>query len=274
MQIITAINFKGGIGKTTFTIQIAHIYAKKGKRVLVIDMDSDICATQAFGINEIDKNRTIWHALVHPVEGIRHLVRPYTGTLATPITYSGCIDILPGIQEVNSAPLAFDKNLAKQPVQSFEAVLSYLVTTHASAYDVVLIDPPPGWDRMNDTILFAAQYAIASLSAEALAVRGVANLLNRIKEKNIERATFHISGQTQLLGLLLSKTMPDQVLAARSLLETLNKKAIPAFQTIIPYTTAGWKAPESYLPIDVFAPNDEAAQAYEAVLREMERKIG
>lgn len=268
-------NLKGGVTKTTTTIQLAHNLAKRGRNVLVIDGDPDICATEALDLeapptdNELQE-KTILSALANPANGIAHIVRTYTGTTEYPISYPGRLDVLPGSRRITRAPAAFEGALARQPVAAFEAVPAWIVREFCQGYDYVLIDPSPSRDRLTDTLLLAANGAIAPVSVEALPKRGVLNLMRILRESNLERATFRIPGETRLLGILIGKIYPDQEQDAQDFIATLDEKRIPRFQTTISYTRATYICPEYCVPIEVYDPNDIAARQFTALTDELE----
>lgn len=274
-RVVTCANLKGGVTKTTTTIQLAHNLAKRGRTVLVIDGDPDICATEALDLEAPPtehalQEKTIFSVLANPKDGIAHIVRTYTGTTEHPITYPGRLDVLPGSRRITRAPAAFEGAIARQPVAAFEAVPAWIVREFCQEYEYVLIDPSPSRDRLTETLLFAANGAIAPVSAEALPKRGVLNLMRILRESNVERATFRIPGETRLLGILIGKIYPDQEEDARQFLAKLDEKRIPRFQTTISYTRAAYTCPEYCVPIDVYAPTDRAALQFHALTDEVE----
>ncbi len=269
---IATTNLKGGVGKTTISIQVGTELAKRGKKVLLFDGDPDICATEGLGIDRLAQ-KTIFDLLTNPANGLAPVIVPYRGTPDHPLTFAGCMDVVPGSKRINEAPKLFDDTRGRQPVQSFDEVVPYLIRTFAQGYDVIIFDPSPSWDRMTDALLFAANGAIAPVSPEPLAIKGVINLLDRLRHNNEQRVINRMSGETRLLGIAVSKIYPDQHAAAKRLIAALDTRHIPRFQATIPYTTATWESPGAGLPVWAYAPQDEATRAFAQLTDEVERLI-
>ena len=263
----TEANQKGGVGKTTTTLQVAHEKASEGKTVLVVDLDSQKSATKNMGLESTGKP-TIYALLTEPSQGIARAIVPYTGTAKHPIRYpgKGRIDLIPGAKQVTEAPAAFDRTRDRQPVPAFELVLSYLIQQYAGEYDYIFCDPGPSQDRVSTSSIYAADYVISPVAAEPMALDGVQELLTNLQENNAARQGLRLPGQTKLAGLLISKVYPDQMEIVQQLQRVLDGNHIGHFGDVyIPYTTAGWKSPAERIPIAVFQPDDQAANAYHAI---------
>lgn len=233
----TQANSKGGIGKTTTTIQIAYEKALQGKKVLIIDGDSQRSTTKNLGLEPKPGHSTILAILTEPAQGIARAIMHYTGTPQFPLTFpkGGCIDLIPGARDISRAPATFDKTRERQPISSFEQVLPYLIREHCQTYDYVLLDPSPSQDRVNAALLFAADFIIAPVAAEPMALDGVQELLLSLQESNAARAGLHLSGQTELKGLLIAKVYPDQHDILMQMQHALDASGIPHFgHTYIP----------------------------------------
>jgi len=271
-KVVTTVNSKGGVAKTTTTVQAAHEWAKQGKKVLIIDGDSQLSATISLGVEPRPGQATILAVLTEPSQGIARAIVPYRGTPQFPLQYprGGKIDVIPGARHVTGAPATFDKTKDRQPVPTFNHVLPYLISTYCGDYDYVIIDPSPSTDRVNQAIIFAADIAIAPVAAEPMAISGVQQLLETLAEMNEARARLQIHGQTSLAGLLVAKVYPDQMEVLTSLHAALDHAHILHFGKLyIPYTTAGWKSAGEFVPIDCYQPDDAAAIAYRAVVQSL-----
>lgn len=267
---ISIANLKGGIGKTTTSIQLAHYLAMRRKKVLVIDGDPDICATEAFGVELRPGDKTLYDVLTNPEQGIAGVVVSYHGTRERPISYPGRLDIIPGSDNIGAAVKAFEGSLARQPVNDFAAVPAYVIHRFCQEYDYVFNDLAPSVGPLTDALFFAADGIVAPVSPEALAKRGALNLLRVLKKSNQQRATFRIPGEARLVGILIAKIIADQEQDARELLATLDTNRIPRFRATIPYTRSAHVSPEYCVPIEVYDPNDLAAQRYRELTDELE----
>ncbi|MBA3822434.1 MAG: ParA family protein [Ktedonobacterales bacterium] len=266
--VISAANQKGGVAKTTSAVNLGHELASHGKKVLIIDGDSQRSATKNLGIDPKPGQPTVYAVMSEPAQGISRAVVTYTGTAKYPVRYphSGRLDIIPGAKQITDAPNVFDKSRERQPMPTFNHVLPYLITQFCGEYDYVIIDPSPSEDRVNKAIIYAADAIIAPVAAEPMAMDGVQELLETLQEINVAREGLRLVGQTKLAGLLIAKVYPDQMKLVASLQSALDGAHIPHFgTTYIPYTTAGWESTGERVPIAVYQPDDAAAAAYHLI---------
>ena len=272
--VLILANLKGGVAKTTTSIELAFHLAMAGLNVLVIDIDTDVCSTEALDITPEKEGADIYRLLTNPKQGIADIVQTYAGTDEHPIDFPSCFHVIPGSDRVGDAPKDYDESISiGQPVGTYEEVPTYIVSTHCQMYDVVIVDPGPSRHRNNDAWLYASNGAIAPVPAEALPKRGAANLLRIIKQSNLKRATFKLTTQADLLGIVISKIIVGQEADAQEFKEMLDSKRIPRFETLIPFTMATCKAPEDCLPVGAYAPEDAGAKAFASFGKEVEMKI-
>jgi len=265
MLMITAINLKGGVGKTVITKNAAYALACAGRRVLVIDADSDCCLTDAL-LGEQVPRANLSDVLTAPDAGADRAIVHYTGTPQHPLHMAGCLDVLPGSPDIARAAPTFLATRPRQPVQQFHEALPYALAHTSQSYDAVLIDPGPNWDAMTDAILSIVDGIIIPVVPEAMAIRSLKRLLTRITAVSAGRpARDHF-----LLGVVLSKIMsaPQQELA-RTLRGSLTRAGIPVFQTVIPFTDQVWQADGEQVPVAAYAPDNAAALAFNALAGEI-----
>lgn len=264
-DVIGQTNSKGGVTKTTTTIQLGHELAARGKRVLLIDGDSQRSATKALALEAGADDLTLYDVLTNPAKGIERAMKEYKGTAQYPITYpgDGGLWLIPGARSINSAPDVFADQATRQPVPSFEQVMPYLIRTFAQHFQYILIDPGPSESAMTRAILFAARKVIAPIAAEPMAIDGTLEMLQTLQEINVARATLCLAGQTELLGILPAKIYPGQERMLHDLQASLDANIIPHFNGLsIPFTGPGWEAAGARVPIAAYAPHDPAAIAY------------
>ena len=271
-NVISAANSKGGVAKTTSSIQLGHELACRGKKVLIIDGDSQRSATKNLGLDTKPGQPTIYAVLTEPSQGIARAVVTYTGTARYPIRYpdGGRLDLIPGAKQITEAPASFDKTRDRQPMPTFNHVLPYLIEQYCGAYDTVIIDPSPSTDRVNQAIMYAADSIVAPVAAEPMAMDGVQELLESLQEMNAARDGLRLAGQIKLAGLLIAKVYPDQMQLVTTLQQALDGANIPHFgATYVPYTTAGWESTGERVPIGVYQPDDAAAAAYRVIAQSL-----
>ena len=161
--VVACQNFKGGVGKSTTCVNLAHYLALKGYRVLVVDTDSQATTTSMFGYvpdAEIDEDSTILPYLSGFQTTLDYAVRR---------TYWPNIDLIPACLALYEAELAIVMHLASQPdvekrVQFFME-LKYGLQTVAEHYDVILLDSPPALGMISINVLMAADALLVPSAA-------------------------------------------------------------------------------------------------------------
>lgn len=162
-KIIAILNHKGGVGKTTTTINLAAAFQQKKKRVMVIDLDGQANLTESFGYS-IEEEKTVYGAL--------------KGEYALPLieTESG-ITLVPSCLDLSAA----ESELINEPGR--EMILRGLIAKvpNIDKFDYVLIDCPPSLGLLTLNALTASDYLIIPVQAQFLAMRGMAKIMNVIQ---------------------------------------------------------------------------------------------
>ncbi|MBA3825614.1 MAG: AAA family ATPase [Ktedonobacterales bacterium] len=275
--VISMSNMRGGVGKTTTTISVGYELARRGKRVLLGDFDSQRTLSIYLGVEPKPGKPTTHALLTEPTEAnVRGAIISYNGTATRPVRFDGhaCLHVIPGARTITQASKQFDRTRDRQPVRSFDAVISYAVQAFLTEYDYFLLDPSPAADDVTAAVTNAAHGVITPLAAEPLSIEGVTDLLGDLQDLNESRAALitalaqdharvQMPREVHLLGLLAAKVLPGQERVAESLWADLDQVGIGHFnRTSIPCTPVGWAAPAEHVPIAVLDPNDLAVQAY------------
>jgi len=165
-EIITIANQKGGVGKTTTTINLAASLAKKGKKVLIIDVDPQTNATTSLGFNRNDYEYNVYHVLT----GIKKISEVI---LKTEIEN---LDIVPA----NIGLVGIDKEFYNSSKKNRELLLKKALEPVNDKYDYIMIDSPPALGPITINALGAADSVIIPIQCEFFALEGLAQLLNTI----------------------------------------------------------------------------------------------
>jgi len=247
-RIISLCNQKGGVGKTTTTINLAASLAEYGRRVLAVDFDPQGALSAGLGIQTHDVT-TIYDLLVDtkrdPHEAIVH-------------TAVENLDVIPANIDLSAAEVQLVNEVAR------ETILARVLRKVAPEYDVILVDCQPSLGLLTVNALTASHGVIIPLECEFFALRGVALLIETIdKVRDRLNPTIHLDG-------LLATMYDPRTLHSREVLE----RVVEAFgddvlETVIGRTVKFPDASVSGMPITEFAPEHAAAQAYLRLAREL-----
>ncbi|MCK4440553.1 MAG: ParA family protein [Sulfurovaceae bacterium] len=165
-EIITIANQKGGVGKTTTTINLGASLSKKGKKVLIIDADPQTNATTSLGFNRNDYEYNIYHVLI----GIK--------TISDVILKSEIKNL--HIVPANIGLVGIEKEFYNSTKKNRELLLKKALEPIKNQYDYILIDSPPALGPITINALGAADSVIIPIQCEYFALEGLAQLLNTI----------------------------------------------------------------------------------------------
>lgn len=246
-KIISIVNQKGGVGKTTTAINLASYLAYFNKKTLLLDIDPQANATSGLGINHKELPHNIYHALIDqlPIQAI---------------ILGGAADRL-HLAPAGSSLAGANVELVDHPEREFK--LDYLVK-QLPQYDYIIIDCPPSLGLLTINGLVAAQELLIPIQAEYYALEGLGQLMDTV---NLIRA--HLKPELRILGALL--TMYDQrTLLGRGVLDDLHKYfPEKIMKTIVPRNVRLAEAPSYGQPILNYDPLSSGAKAYEELAKEI-----
>jgi chromosome partitioning protein len=247
-RIIALCNQKGGVGKTTTSINLGASLAEYGRRVLAIDFDPQGALSAGLGVQTHDVT-TIYDLLLtskaDPREAIQHTVVPG-------------LDMIPANIDLSAAEVHLVNEVAR------EQILAGVLRKVSSDYDVILIDCQPSLGILTVNALTASHGVLVPLECEYFALRGVALLI-----ETVDKVRERLNPALELDGILA--TMYDsRTLHSREVLE----RVVDAFgdrvlETVISRTVKFPDASVAATPITQFAPEHQAAQGYRQLAREL-----
>ena len=253
-RIIAMCNQKGGVGKTTTTINLGAALAEYGRKVLMVDFDPQGALSVGLGVPTHDLDVTVYTLLVERGHDVRDVIQ----TTRVP-----GIDVLPANIDLSAAEVQLVGEVAR------EQILARVLRPVLDDYDVVLIDCQPSLGLLTVNALTAAHGVIIPLECEFFAMRGVALLI-----ETIEKITDRLNPRLQLDGILA--TMYDgRTLHSREVVRSVVDHFQDAvFHTVISRTV---KFPDATLaaePITSYASTHSGAEAYRQLARELVARGG
>lgn len=248
-RVIAMCNQKGGVGKTTTTINLAAALAEYGRRVLVVDFDPQGAASVGLGVNPHELDRTIYNLLMERDARIGDALRS---------TATAGLDLLPANIDLSAAEVQLVGEVAR------ESVLARVLRPVLDDYDVVLVDCQPSLGLLTVNALTAAHGVVIPLECEFFALRGVALLI-----ETIEKVRDRLNPRLEVDGILA--TMYDsRTLHAREVVARVHEAfGDTLLQTVIGRTVKFPDATVAAEPITTYAPTHAGAAAYRQLAREL-----
>ena len=250
--ILALCNQKGGVGKTTTTINLGAALAEYGRRVLLVDFDPQGALGAGVGIHPHTLERTIYDVMMTGEATAREVIRP---------TAVPGMDLMPANIDLSGAELLLVSEVGR------EQALMRALRPVRDDYDVILVDCQPSLGLLTVNALTAAQWVIIPLECEYFSLRGVALLQDTIGK--IQERT---NADLQLAGVLA--TMFDRTVHAREVLaRVVEAFGDGVFHTVISRTVKFPETSVAGVPITVYAPTSAPAQAYRQLAREVLARI-
>jgi chromosome partitioning protein len=248
-RIIALCNQKGGVGKTTTTINLGAALAEYGRKVLVVDFDPQGAASVGLGVNPHELDKTVYNLLMDRGVTLADVIRP-TGVAN--------LDVVPANIDLSAAEVQLVGEVAR------ESVLARALRSAEDDYDVILVDCQPSLGLLTVNALTAAHGVLIPLECEFFALRGVALLV-----ETVEKVRDRLNPRLQVDGILAtmydSRTLHSREVIAR-VYEAFGDQL---FQTVIGRTVKFPDASVAAEPITTYAPTHSGADAYRQLAREL-----
>ena len=256
-KIFCIANQKGGVGKTTTTVNLAAGLAKIGQRVLMVDLDPQGNATMGSGIDKRKLALSIYDVLLESASIAEARVK------SSKLVEAGCsYDILGANRELAGAEVEL------VDVERREKRLKKALAAVDQDYDFILIDCPPSLSLLTLNGLCCAHGVIVPMQCEYFALEGLTDLVNTIKQVHA-----NLNKELAIIGLLRVMFDPRITLQQQVSDQLKSHFGDKVFNTVIPRNVRLAEAPSYGLPGVVFDPSSKGAQAFTTFAVEMVERI-
>jgi chromosome partitioning protein len=247
--VVAMCNQKGGVGKTTSTINLGAALAEYGRRVLLVDFDPQGALSVGLGVNPMQFDQTVHDLLLNSDSDVREVVIE---------TQVEDLDLLPSNIDLSAGEVLLVSEVGRE--HSLARALAPVI----EKYDVILIDCQPSLGLLTVNALTAADAVIVPLECEYFALRGVALLL-----QTIDKVRERLNARLELAGILA--TMYDaRTLHAREVLQRVVERfPDEVFHTVINRTVRFPETTVAGEPITTYAPTSVGAAGYRRLAREL-----
>ena len=241
LRVIAIINQKGGVGKSTTSVNLAAALGKKGKKVLVVDFDPQGNTTSGFGIEKENLTHCIYDALLHEYPAEELVLE----------TNDERVFIIPATIQLAGAEIELVSAMAR------ETRLKELLEPIQDAFEYVFIDCPPSLGLLTINALAAADSVLIPIQCEYYALEGVTKLL-----ESMRMVKGRINKGLETFGVLMTMYDSRTSLSNQVVEEVRNYFGDLTFNTCIPRSVRVSESPSYGMPVVDYAPNNKAALAY------------
>jgi len=261
MEIISVINQKGGVGKTTTVINLAAGLSKLKKKILVIDLDPQGNATTGLGLSNVDNSSDTIYGVLNGSKEITQVIKK---------TQFDNLDIVTSNVDLSGLEVetADDSNRAFILKDKLTAYLK----NSSGSYDYVLIDCPPSLSLLTVMALVSSRSLLVPLQTEFFALEGLTQLM-----KTIERIKLNLNTDLKIRGILLTMYDKRNKLSSQVEREARDYFAEKVYSTVIPRNVRLSEAPSHGVPVLIYDKSCPGSKSYFSFTNEFlnqDSKIG
>jgi len=246
MQIISVINQKGGVGKTTTVINLAAGLAHQEKKVLVIDLDPQGNATTGLGLSNLENSSDTIYGILNGTKTISEVIKKTDFKNLDIITSNVDLSGLE-VETANDSERAFILKIK----------LAAYLNDYGGSYDYILIDCPPSLSLLTVMALVSSKSLVVPLQTEFFALEGLTQLM-----KTIDRIKVSLNPELQIRGILLTMYDKRNKLSAQVEKEARDYFKEKVYHTIIPRNVRLSEAPSHGMPVLIYDKTCPGSKSY------------
>ena len=245
-KIISVINQKGGVGKTTTVINLAAGLTMRGKKILVIDLDPQGNATTGLGLSNTENSEVTIYSVLNGNKKISEVIQT---------TEFNNLDLV--TSNVNLSGLEVETAGDSRRAFKLKDELASILNDSGSSYDYILIDCPPSLSLLTIMALVASDELVVPLQTEFFALEGLTQLM-----KTIERIKSNLNPSLNIRGILLTMYDKRNKLSGEVEQEARNYFKEKVYQTVVPRNVRLSEAPSHGVPVLIYDKTCPGSKSY------------
>ena len=246
MQIVSVINQKGGVGKTTTVINLAAGLSQMKKKILVIDLDPQGNATTGLGLSNMDNSDDTIYGVLNGTKEISEVIKK---------TEFENLDIISS--HVDLPGLELETASDNERALILKVKLAAYLNDSRATYDYILIDCPPSLSLLTVMALVSSNSLVVPLQTEFFALEGLTQLM-----KTIERIKVNLNPELKIRGILLTMYDKRNKLSAQVEKEARDYFTDKVYETVIPRNVRLSEAPSHGMPVLIYDKSCPGSRSY------------
>lgn len=251
-RVLAVVNQKGGVGKSTTSVNVAASLGELGQKVVLIDLDPQGNSTSGFGLDKNQRELCVYDALLGDTD---------IATLVEPVEIEG-VFVVPSTIQLAGAEIELVSAMSR------ETRLRAMVESIVDDFDFVIIDCPPSLGLLTINALTAADGLLIPIQCEYYALEGLSKLLDSMR-----LVKTHLNPSIEVFGVVMTMYDSRTRLAQQVVDEVRDFFGDKVFNTLIPRTVRLSEAPSFGQPVNLYDPSGKGAAAYRELAKEVISRV-